>query len=103
MRPPTPRGRILPPKVAGPRVPAASRVRMYNVGIITPVYFPPPGPDAPGNFALKDACPTPNPAGVASSSPSSSSPSTPHVFPSRAPVARSTALISCINRSRATL
>ena len=39
--------------VVGPGVPAASRVRMYNVGIITPVYFP-PGPEdaAPGNAAL---------------------------------------------------
>ena len=48
----------LPPKkvaglVGGPGVPAASRVRMYNVGTITPVYFP-PGPEvaAPGNAAL---------------------------------------------------
>ena len=39
--------------VGGPGVPAASRVRMYNVGIITPVYFP-PGPEdaASGNAAL---------------------------------------------------
>ena len=73
--------------VVGPGVPAASRVRMYNVGIITPVYFP------PGRARTS----------VASSSPSSSSPSMPHVLPNRAPVARSTALISFINRSRARL
>ena len=69
------------------RAHAASRVRMYNVGIITPVYFP------PGRARTS----------VASSSPSSSSPSMPHVLPNRAPVARSTALISFSNRSRATL